>query len=79
MNEIRQYFYQITKEDVLGRAMVFNWEVMVALGDDGYYYGRIAGGTLSTNFPYPWSSTNETNLEPALEHLKTVCDSLSVV
>ncbi|WP_339782864.1 hypothetical protein NSQ38_15750 [Paenibacillus sp. FSL R7-0313] len=50
MNEIRQYFYQITKEDVLGRAMVFNWEVMVALGDDGYYYGRIAGGRYQQTF-----------------------------
>lgn len=72
MNEIKSFLFQSIKVVYYGYNQRWDWEIKLAIGDDGNYYG-IASCSYRMYNNYPWIPTETSDLEEALEIMRKHC------
>ncbi|KGP80094.1 MULTISPECIES: hypothetical protein [unclassified Paenibacillus] len=79
MNEAKVFLYQVESDSQYNASERFDWEVTIALGASGNYFGKINGhgnvGLSGDN--YPWTDTKVTDLEAAKAFMIKECDRKS--
>ncbi|MEC0372321.1 hypothetical protein [Paenibacillus chibensis] len=75
MNEVKTYLLQIFEEKSPELSIRRDWEVMIAKGSDGLYFGKAKCPALGANADsYPWIETKTSDLERAAEFMKGYCE-----
>lgn len=74
MNEIKNYLLQISKTNFTGITERTDWEIKLALGQDGNYYGKAKTHKGMSADNYPWINTETSSFGEAIEFMKKHCE-----
>jgi hypothetical protein len=74
MNEIKSYLLQLDEEKYPGSIYRWDWEIKLAIGADGNYFGKAKCHMHSNADSYPWVETKMSDFEEALEFMRKYCE-----
>lgn len=79
MDGVKIFFLQLEDDVYPPPQNRWDWEIYLAVGKNGYYYGKSKCNNLNVNSDlYPWLETKTKDIDQALTYMKQYCERRTV-